>query len=136
MRVPLLLRPLLLLNSVAGQCDEWCGKWACPFDYCSMCAPEQCIHDDEASGTPVGHPIASFLDMVPRKPPTIAKTAKRLPGVRETDSWDVQKDGALSGEPALEVAFDMQAAHSYGFSAFHLGTNLPTADSKGGGRKF
>ena len=108
------LRLLLLsaaLPAACGECWDFCGAWACPWDFCHSCEWERCDHLDLESGTPEGHAIASFLthDVAPREAPELLRTGAPLP--------------TASGEE-VEVPFST-AASGHIFSSYHLGTNFP-----------
>lgn len=76
------------------------------------------------SGTPEGHPLATFTNDRTRSPPGVVMSPKRLPGSALAEAWQAERDGAVSSAPALQVPFDV-AAEGHTFTPYHLGTNMP-----------
>ena len=111
--VPLvsLLGPVV--SGDGGECESFCGSWACPFDYCSGCDFEQCDHSDLDSGTPSFSKIADFTteDEAPRVAPPFVKTGLPLPD-------------APNSQLEVKLHFDLEA-RGHDFTTYHIGTNIP-----------
>ena len=123
MRVLLLV---LAIDEAVGQCDWFCGRWACPWDNCRGCEDTHCRqtsrshhatspHGLQLGGTPSGFQRAAFKDKNTRVAPAIDVSGPKYPTF----------SAAQITEASQHVADITMTASEHDFTAFHLGTNLP-----------
>lgn len=106
-------------------CREWCGKWACPWDFCHDCQDRCSRRHDLKAGTPARHPLGNFTSSLhPHHPPPIMLTGERLPRL-DDPRWHPERDGRPEHAVQHAVYFDLKKARAPRFSAYHLGTNIP-----------
>lgn len=106
-------------------CREWCGKWACPWDFCHDCQDRCNRRHDLKAGTPARHPLGNFTSSLhPHHPPPIMFTGERLPRL-DDPLWHPERDGRPEHAVQHAVYFDLKKAKAPRFSAYHLGTNIP-----------